>query len=67
MRQLKAEVALKDGPGFSTMSPTERRCIWDEAGRFVLEGSKRAFMRVGTEVIKIHERSVGGGLSLIHI
>lgn len=61
MRQLKAEIALKDDPGFAAMSPPQRRRLWEEAGRFVLEGSKRASMRAGAESIKTQERSVGGG------
>ena len=63
MRQLKAEVALKDdsGAGFASMSPTQRRRVWEQAGRFVLEGSERASMRAKADNIKTRERSVGEG------
>lgn len=61
VRQLKAEVALKHDPGYAAILPTQQRRIWEEAGRFVLEGSKRASMRAGTGYINARERNAGEG------
>lgn len=61
VHQLKAEVALNDDLGFAVISPTQRRRIWEEAGRFVLEGSKRASMRTVAVDIRTREMSAGEG------